>query len=248
MPLRSALQYAQRRCHLDVGACGRESQPIEMDGLFPVVVDPGQLAETLERLCEPFVTRERMVVLTAGASVRLEIDVRDCQERPKLWVVRVSTHCDGRPLACFGQVRFCCGRPGQAVESLDLGKLERRIRPVGHEPVRVLRRCEVERLTGTEVRSAEHVGVPSHHRRPEEHGQNEHDDSDYVGGCSYATAGDMVSWRSCKLTNGGARHHFWFQTHCGSRAEGQERERENGQVERLDELDRDHRPSEPEKT
>src|ERR1035438_9595113 len=97
MSLRSGHQQAQRRRHLDVVACGRESQPIEMDGLFPVVVDPSQLAETLECLGEPFVTRKRAVVLTAGASVRLELDVRDCQERPKLWVVRVSAHCDGCP-------------------------------------------------------------------------------------------------------------------------------------------------------
>src|ERR1035438_2383805 len=248
MPLCTAHQQAQGPCQLRVVARGRKSKPIEVKRLFPVAVDPSQLTETLECLGEPLVTRKRTIVLAAGESVRFEIDIRDCQECPKLWVVRVSTHCDGRPLACFSQVRFRCGCPGQTVESLDLGKLERRVRPVRYEPVRVIRRCEVERLTGTKVRSAEHVGVPGHHRRPKEQGQNEHDDSDDVGGCSYATAGDMVSWRSCQLTNGGARHHFWSQTHCGSRAEGQEREREYGQVERFDEFDRDDRPSEPEKT
>ena len=38
------------------------------------------------------------------------------------------------------------------------------------------------------------------------------------------------------------------ETRCSCRAEGQERQGEDGHVERLDELDRDHRRSKPEKT
>jgi hypothetical protein len=51
-----------------------------------------------------------------------------------------------------------------------------------------------------------------------------------------------------ELVGSVAWHFCWSPTYCRCGAKGQEREREDGHVERFDELDRNHRPGESEKT
>jgi hypothetical protein len=52
----------------------------------------------------------------------------------------------------------------------------------------------------------------------------------------------------CQLAGGAAQYACWPPAHRRRGAEGQERERENGHIERFDELDCDHRSGKPEKT